>query len=446
MSLKVKLLVITSLLFSTNIFAQTPLLLKGKLTNVTTQKYIYLYRFFGSDVEKVDSAKINKGEFKFKNKITRGFHKLGFDSKSAAVMVLGNEGEILFTADVKDFAVTQKLTGSKENELYKQFLTVNTNYSKLIKQLTQQTSQIEVVAKSDSAKYRILLTDLRRREDSANKAQNEFFKTMKTQNKGMFMGKFAGIFYVSDTTNINNYISKEEFTDVEFTTGEMMVGKLNAYFGNYVEKTPDAFTQAADFLITKTEANSLTRSLYYRIIINLFTELQLPHASKLRKAYASEYANDAKAQRYLERLPKAELEIGDLAPDIFLPDTSANFVKLSSLRGKLVLLDFWASWCGPCRRENPNVVKVYEKYKPLGLEILGVSLDDTKVKWTAAIRKDNLTWMHVSDLRGWSSVAGAAYAVSSIPQTFLIGPDGKILAKNLRGQALEQFLENYFRK
>ncbi|MEY5048399.1 MAG: hypothetical protein RLZZ175_1758 [Bacteroidota bacterium] len=446
MIIKGKLLFLFCLLISTSIFAQNPLLLKGKLTNVTTQKYIYLYRYFGSDVEKIDSAKINKGEFKFKNKIIRGFHKLGFDSKSAAVMVLGNEGEILFTADVKDFAATQKLSGSKENELYKQFLTVNTNYSKLIKQLTQQTSQIEVVANSDSAKYRILLTDLRRREDSANKAQNEFFRTMKTQNNGMFMGKFAGIFYVSDTTNINNYISKEEFSDIEFTTGEMMVGKINAYFGNYVEKTPDAFTQAADKLISKTEANSLSRSLFYRIIINLFTELQLPHASKLRKAYAAEYANDTKAQRYLERLPKAELEIGDLAPDIFLPDTSANFIKLSSLRGKLVLLDFWASWCGPCRRENPNVVKVYEKYKPFGLEILGISLDESKAKWTGAIRKDNLTWMHVSDLRGWSSVAGAAYAVSSIPQTFLIGPDGKILAKNLRGQALEQFLENYFRK
>lgn len=130
--------------------------------------------------------------------------------------------------------------------------------------------------------------------------------------------------------------------------------------------------------------------------------------------------------------------VGQIAPEIDLPTPEGKNVKLSSFRGKYVLVDFWASWCGPCRKENPNVVKLYNKYKGEKFEILGVSLDKKKEDWIKAIQKDQLTWVHVSDLKFWYSQAAEDYEVESIPATFLIDPNGVIIAKNLRGASLEK--------
>jgi thiol-disulfide isomerase/thioredoxin len=132
--------------------------------------------------------------------------------------------------------------------------------------------------------------------------------------------------------------------------------------------------------------------------------------------------------------------IGSVAPEIALPTPEGDTLRLSSLRGKVVLIDFWASWCGPCRRENPNVLRVYNQYKDKGFEILGVSLDSRKENWVQAIAADKLAWRHVSDLKQWNSAAGRLYGVHSIPYTVLLDAEGRIIAKNLRGAALEQKL------
>ncbi|WP_341837739.1 TlpA disulfide reductase family protein [Chitinophaga pollutisoli] len=160
-----------------------------------------------------------------------------------------------------------------------------------------------------------------------------------------------------------------------------------------------------------------------------------PMFAKLAPAVQS--SPDGKA--YAEMLEKVKaVSIGAIAPDFTQNDPEGNPIALSSFRGKYVLIDFWASWCGPCRAENPHVVKAYNEYKDKNFTILGVSLDQptAKDKWLKAIADDGLTWPQVSDLKFWKNEAAALYAVRAIPQNFLLDPQGKIIAKNLRGDAL----------
>mgnify|MGYP002780764749 CR=1 FL=1 len=133
----------------------------------------------------------------------------------------------------------------------------------------------------------------------------------------------------------------------------------------------------------------------------------------------------------------------EVAPDFTLPTPDGQALTLSSLRGKYVLVDFWASWCGPCRAESPNLRKIYGQFHGRGLEIVSVSLDVDGRKWRRAIQDDSLTWHHVSDLRGWESKGARAYAITAIPYNVLLDPQGRVLARNLHGRALGQKISAY---
>ena len=163
--------------------------------------------------------------------------------------------------------------------------------------------------------------------------------------------------------------------------------------------------------------------------------------NKLQKAYSSNQ-NIANYKKNIK--DKVILPIGSKAPEINLEDTKGKETPLSSVEGEVILIDFWASWCGPCRAEIPNLVKLYSKYHTKGFEIYGVSLDSKKTDWTNAIKQLNMTWPQVSDIKGWQSSAAKLYGINSIPSTFLIDKNGIIIAKGLRGQKLEDKLIELF--
>jgi len=206
-----------------------------------------------------------------------------------------------------------------------------------------------------------------------------------------------------------------------------------------------AATQSKDIIATfntmsKANAGSPVTTLMLLQFSNIFPEIK----ENLASIYET-LAPSAKKGPFAEFIDKTIAsstfgQIGTVLPDFTQNDVNGKPFTLSSLKGKYVLVDFWASWCGPCRAENPNIVKAFNKFKSKKFTVLGVSLDQDKPKWLEAIKKDGLAWSHVSDLKYWNNAVAAQFGIQSIPASFLIDPAGKIIARDLRGADLDKFL------
>ena len=194
-----------------------------------------------------------------------------------------------------------------------------------------------------------------------------------------------------------------------------------------------------DSLITKYPASPAAAFYLYRY----FTyQLPLDELKATRAKISPELAGCPYVKDLDGIIKQLEnVQIGKVAPEFSLPDTAGVSVSLSDFKGKYVLLDFWASWCPPCRRENPNVVKAFNEYKDKNFTIVGISLDKDKSKWMKAIADDNLAWTHLSDLKYWDSEIPALYGVRGIPANVLLDPDGVIVAKNITGEDLHKKLK-----
>jgi peroxiredoxin len=174
------------------------------------------------------------------------------------------------------------------------------------------------------------------------------------------------------------------------------------------------------------------------IIDRLNAETDVDYFVKLDKGLSAKYPKSDYVKMFHMRVSEMnKLGIGSLAPDISLSTPEGKTVSLTSYKGKVVLVDFWASWCRPCRAENPNVVKAYKEFHAKGFDVLGVSLDRDKAAWQKAIADDHLTWTHISDLGMWSSSVVKLYNISGIPFSVLLDKEGRIVAKGLRGEELE---------
>ncbi len=144
---------------------------------------------------------------------------------------------------------------------------------------------------------------------------------------------------------------------------------------------------------------------------------------------------------FLGAAAMAQIRVGAAAPEIALPNVKDSMITLSSLKGKVVLIDFWASWCGPCRQANPSVVRLYKKYKDQGFEVFGVSIDSKKAAWVKAIKKDKIKYTQVNDSGGWNSKVAAIYSVNQIPTSFLLDKEGNVFAIDAEGEELEKLVK-----
>ena len=416
--------------------------IKGNFTNSAETAKVYLYEYFINQFSPLDSTSIKDGKFQFKYKeLPQGKYRVGTNRVNAGDVILSNES-IILTADAKNIVLSLKIEESDENTLYSEYLKAQNTFKIGSDKINLKARKIA----GNDPKRNEKVTQLQEEFNTLKSDRDNVLNAIITKSPSSFAAKNASYILSIDQLTKDNFF--EICNNTTITRDDAISGSYATYLNTFLANKPEATVKSELRNLPKSKPEkSIEREVMYLSLINWVKTLDPNFASKIAQDYYKDYPN-SKYKIYLDKeLPKAPPGIGDYAPDLVYKNPEGKEMSLSSTKGNLVLLDFWASWCGPCRRENPNVVKTYEKYKDKGFTIFSVSLDKQSSRWIGAIEKDQLSWdTHVSDLKGWGSAAARTYGVNSIPSTFLIDQNGIIIAKNLRGHQLEKKIQEILEK
>lgn len=354
--------------------------IKGKLSN-SSGEMMALIDMNTNQPKTIDSVIINEnGEFVFTKKVSqKGFYNIQFSASNFATLILDSSEHALIEGDAQKLGETYKVSGSKDSEIFFSF-----NHT-----TKDKFKRMEII------KYR---------QDSIRQVFQSYLNA------------------TSDSVSVDSLSRTLEPTFNAFAEEMKKISDdVTAYSKKFIDENSGSFASLAAIQMLNPEKNI---SYYVKIADAL--SAKYPDVAKLKefKSYVDEMKNSA---------------VGMPAPEITMNTPDGKSISLSLFKGKIVMVDFWASWCKPCREENPFVVSLYNKYKDKGFDIFSVSIDHDKNAWMEAIKKDNLIWKnHVSDVSGWQSPVVKLYGFSGIPFTVLLDKEGNIAAKNIRGPELEE--------
>ena len=363
---------------------------KGKLTNSIKGEYIYLDELRSSKLVTVDSVALSEdGTFSLKRKMEfPSFYLLKTDETNFLTMLLEPGQKIELKADIDSLNFPSSISGSRGTEL-----------------MTEYNRKLQAAI--------VRLKGLR----------EEYVRNLGSPQLSDIMDRLDSI-------------------------GQACLNDINSYTKNYIDENLTSLVSLAALYQQVAPGEYILdpqKDLRYYIRVDSALSLLYPDYDPVKTLH--EQVQNLVADIQSQNLISPVYQHGDEVPEIALPDPEGDTIRLSSTRGNVVLLDFWAAWCPPCRQENPNLVKAYTLYHSKGFRIYQVSLDKTREAWIKGIRDDHLeNWIHVSDLKYWSSVVVPLYNIKKIPTNFLLDMEGRIIGSNLNGEALQNKLAELFNK